>query len=93
MRALTYTNICEAMKTETPGPRGSIVKLMYAELAKEIGKLAMDLLGPASLRHSSRWDVDGWVGYYYYSFSQAIGGGTSEIQRNIVGERVLGLPR
>ena len=93
LRALTYTNICEAMKTETPGPRGSIVKLMYAELAKEIGKLAMDVLGPASIRHSSRWDVDGWVGYYYYSFSQAIGGGTSEIQRNIVGERVLGLPR
>ena len=93
LRALTYTNICEAMKTETPGPRGSIVKLMYAELAKEIGKLAMDVVGPASVRHSSRWDVDGWVGYYYYSFSQAIGGGTSEIQRNIVGERVLGLPQ
>jgi alkylation response protein AidB-like acyl-CoA dehydrogenase len=93
LRALTYTNICEAMKTETPGPRGSIVKLMYAELAKEIGKLAMDVLGPASIRYTSRWDADGWVGYYYYSFSQAIGGGTSEIQRNIVGERVLGLPR
>ncbi|MDT5004731.1 MAG: hypothetical protein QOJ24_1907 [Mycobacterium sp.] len=93
LRALTYTNICEAMKTETPGPRGSIVKLMYAELAKEIGELAMDVLGPASIRHSSRWDDDGWAGYYYYSFSQAIGGGTSEIQRNIVGERVLGLPR
>src|SRR6201994_1816375 len=45
LRALTYTNICEAMKTETPGPRGSIVKLMYAELAKEIGKLAMDVIG------------------------------------------------
>jgi len=62
LRALTYTNICEAMKTETPGPRGSIVKLMYAELAKEIGKLAMDVIGPASVRYSSRWDVDGWVG-------------------------------
>jgi len=93
LRALTYTNICEAMKTETPGPRGSIVKLMYAELAKEIGKLAMDILGSRSVRHSSRWDADGWVGYYYYAFSQAIAGGTSEIQRNIIGERVLGLPR
>jgi alkylation response protein AidB-like acyl-CoA dehydrogenase len=93
LRALTYTNICEAMKTETPGPRGSIVKLMYAELAKEIGKLAMDILGPGSVRHSSRWDAEGWVGYYYYAFSQAIAGGTSEIQRNIIGERVLGLPR
>ncbi|MDT5018237.1 MAG: hypothetical protein QOD39_4397 [Mycobacterium sp.] len=93
LRALTYTNICEAMLTETPGPRGSIVKLMFAELAKEIGKLAMDIVGPAAIRHSSRWDNDGWVGYYYWSFSAAIGGGTSEIQRNIIGERVLGLPR
>ena len=81
------------MKTETPGPRGSIVKLMFADLAKEIAKLAMDIVGPAVIRRSSRWDADGWVGYYYWSFSAAIGGGTSEIQRNIIGERVLGLPR
>ncbi len=93
LRALTYTNICEAMKTETPGPRGSIVKLMFADLAKEIAKLAVDIVGPAAIRRSSRWDADGWVGYYYWSFSAAIGGGTSEIQRNIIGERVLGLPR
>jgi alkylation response protein AidB-like acyl-CoA dehydrogenase len=70
-----------------------MVKLLYAELAKEIGKLAMDIVGPTALRASSRWDDDGWAGYYYYSFSQSIGGGTSEIQRNILGERVLGLPR
>jgi len=93
LRALTYQNICLAMQSETPGPKGSMVKLLYAELAKQIGKLAMDILGPGAIRHSSRWDADGWVGYYYYSFSQAIGGGTSEIQRNILGERVLGLPR
>jgi alkylation response protein AidB-like acyl-CoA dehydrogenase len=93
LRALTYSNICLAMQTETPGPKGSMVKLLYAELAKEIGKLAMDIVGPTALRASSRWDDDGWAGYYYYSFSQSIGGGTSEIQRNILGERVLGLPR
>jgi alkylation response protein AidB-like acyl-CoA dehydrogenase len=93
LRALTYQNICLAMQTQTPGPKGSMVKLLYAELAKQIGKLAMDIVGPAGIRRSSRWDRDGWTGYYYYSFSQAIGGGTSEIQRNILGERVLGLPR
>ena len=93
LRALTYQNICLAMQSDTPGPKGSMVKLLYAELAEQIGKLAMDILGPGAIRHSSRWDADGWVGYYYYSFSQAIGGGTSEIQRNILGERVLGLPR
>ncbi|MDX6344908.1 MAG: hypothetical protein QOH87_5046, partial [Trebonia sp.] len=35
----------------------------------------------------------GWSGNYLYSFSTSIGGGTSEIQRNIIGDRVLGLPR
>src|SRR5271166_3362400 len=93
LRALTYSNICLAMQSDTPGPKGSMVELLYAELAKQIGKLAMDIVGPGAIRGSSRWDDDGWVGYYYYSFSQAIGGGTSEIQRNILGERVLGLPR
>ena len=46
-----------------------------------------------ALRSTSRWDENGWVGNYLYAFSQSIGGGTSEIQRNIVGDRVLGLPR
>jgi alkylation response protein AidB-like acyl-CoA dehydrogenase len=53
----------------------------------------MDIIGVDALRSTSRWDKNGWVGNYLYAFSQSIGGGTSEIQRNIVGDRVLGLPR
>ncbi|WGL54071.1 acyl-CoA dehydrogenase family protein [Nocardioides sp. BP30] len=93
LRAMTYVGICHTMKSDTPGPRGSMLKLYYAELCKEVAALAMDVVGPDGLRNSSRWEPGGWVGNYFYSFSQSIGGGTSEIQRNIIGERVLGLPR
>lgn len=93
LRAMTYTGICEGMKTDTPGPKGSMLKLYYADLTKEVSSIAMDILGADALRGNSRWDKDGWVGTYLHSFSHSIGGGTSEIQRNIIGERVLGLPR
>jgi alkylation response protein AidB-like acyl-CoA dehydrogenase len=93
LRAMTYVGICHTMKSDTPGPRGSMLKLHYADLCKEVAALGMDILGADGLRGSSRWDTQGWAGNYFYSFSQSIGGGTSEIQRNIIGERVLGLPR
>ena len=94
LRAMTYAGVCRNLRTDTPGPEGSMLKLYYAEVAKEVGRLAMDVLGPDALRFVSRWvPRGGWTGNYFYSFSQSIGGGTSEVQRNIIGDRVLGLPR
>jgi alkylation response protein AidB-like acyl-CoA dehydrogenase len=69
------------------------VKLYFSELEQRVARLSMDLLGPDSLRLRSRWEPGGWTGDYLHSFASTIGGGTSEIQRNIIGERVLGLPR
>jgi alkylation response protein AidB-like acyl-CoA dehydrogenase len=93
LRAMTYVGISRAAHSGTPGPEGSIVKLYYAELQKEIGRLAMDIMGRRGLEFISRWEPGGWSGYFLFSFAQSIGGGTSEIQRNIIGDRVLGLPR
>jgi alkylation response protein AidB-like acyl-CoA dehydrogenase len=94
LRAMTYAGICRNLRSATPGPEGSMLKLYFAEIAKRVAKLAMDILGDDSLRATSRWDRPfGWSGNYLYSFSASIGGGTSEIQRNIIGDRVLGLPR
>jgi alkylation response protein AidB-like acyl-CoA dehydrogenase len=94
LRAMTYAGICRNLLIDTPGPEGSMLKLYFAEIAKRVARLGMDILGADGLRASTRWDRPfGWSGNYLYSFSTSIGGGTSEIQRNIIGDRVLGLPR
>jgi alkylation response protein AidB-like acyl-CoA dehydrogenase len=93
LRGMTYVGISRSERTGTPGPEGSMLKLFYAELVKEVARLAMDILGEDSLEFVSRWVPGGWTGNYLYAYSASIGGGTSEIQRNIIGDRVLGLPR
>jgi alkylation response protein AidB-like acyl-CoA dehydrogenase len=93
LRAMTYALVSRNARTETPGAEGSMIKLYYAEVTKRLWQLAMDLLGPEGLQFVHRQEPHGWSGAYLYSLASSIGGGTSEIQRNIIGERVLGLPR
>lgn len=67
-----------------------MVRLRLSELAQRVSGLAMDLLGPDSLDRSA---LGSWPRRYLIDFKHTIAGGTSEIQRNILGERVFGLPR
>jgi alkylation response protein AidB-like acyl-CoA dehydrogenase len=87
LRALTYETMFRT--AETPFD-GSIVRLFFAELAQRIHRIAMDLLATSGL------DFDlaaPWAEDYLEAYSETIAGGTAEIQRNIIGERLLGLPR
>jgi alkylation response protein AidB-like acyl-CoA dehydrogenase len=93
LRAMTYAVISRGVRSDRPGPEGSIVKLYFSEVEKRVARLSMDVLGPDSLYFVSKWLPGGWSGDYLRSYASSIGGGTSEIQRNIIGERVLGLPR
>ena len=93
LRAMTYAVISRSVRRGTPGPEGSIVKLYFSEIEQRVARLSVDVLGPDSLRFVSKWLPGGWTGDYLRSYASSIGGGTSEIQRNIIGERVLGLPR
>ena len=71
-------------------------KLVYSEFNQKLSELACELLGPEStlwLGDPNAFDRAEWPRAYMNSFGMTIGGGTSEIQRNILGERVLGLPK
>lgn len=93
LRAMTIAGISRTARTGMPGPEGSMIRLFHGELHQRVYQLALDVIGPDALRLTP---VDGegvWTGPYLQSFAYTIGGGTTDIQRNIVGERVLGLPR
>ena len=69
-------------------------KLIVSELTQELLSLAVSMQGPESILWREDAVVDSvWQKQYLYSFGMTIGGGTSEIQRNTIGERVLGLPK
>lgn len=93
LRAMTVAGISRTVRSGVPGPEGSMVRLFHGELHQRVYQLAMDILGPAGMELTPIDGVDNWSGPYLQSFAYTIGGGTTDIQRNIVGERVLGLPR
>jgi alkylation response protein AidB-like acyl-CoA dehydrogenase len=91
MRAFSRINA-----TGVPGPEGSIQKLFFSEMAQRLYQLAMEILGPYGLlaKGAPRAIDDGfWLYGYLASRGQTIAAGTSEIQRNIIGHYVLGLPK
>jgi alkylation response protein AidB-like acyl-CoA dehydrogenase len=78
------------------GGAASIAKLVWATWHQQLGRLAMDVLGPAGLLArpgSASYDLTGWQRLFLFSRADTIYGGSDEIQRNILAERVLGLPR
>jgi alkylation response protein AidB-like acyl-CoA dehydrogenase len=78
------------------GPEGSTLKLYWSEMSKRLHETAMAVLGPAAPLWRGAHDNPGdgrWQRSWLYYQSSSIFAGTNEIQRNIIGERVLGLPR
>ena len=89
-------NLSTQIQGGMPGPEGSIGKLLWSEPNQRICENALAMQGPYSqLMSGSPWSVQD--GFWQYGFlrskGETIAGGTSEIQRNIIGERCLGLPK
>jgi alkylation response protein AidB-like acyl-CoA dehydrogenase len=83
MRSLTAT-----MKVGTPGPEGSIAKLQWSSTNQALTELAVEVGGIPALESESLWAYR-----FLRSRANSIEGGTSDVLRNIVAERVLGLPK
>jgi alkylation response protein AidB-like acyl-CoA dehydrogenase len=97
--ALTKRNVSQAARTGVPGPGGSVFKIYYADVHKRMAALACQLLGRMTVAMGDLPNVAGglsdvdFVSERVYSMTLTIAAGTSQIQRNIVGERILGLPK
>ncbi|MEK7709136.1 MAG: acyl-CoA dehydrogenase family protein, partial [candidate division NC10 bacterium] len=97
--ALRYSNLrtlTKLLRGEPPGPEGSAAKLFWSETWQRLLELVLEMEGPyASLWEGTDWAIEGgyWQFRHLRSRGDTIAAGTSEIQRNIIGERVLGLPK
>jgi alkylation response protein AidB-like acyl-CoA dehydrogenase len=89
---LTKRTITESERTGVPGIGGSVFKLYYSEVRHHLGDLAIRILGATALSQEDPLGADhvrGWI----HAMSMSIAAGTTQIQRNILSERVLGMPK
>ncbi len=89
VRAMTYRFALDA-ESSIPDASGSMIRLSFAEFAQRVTAAAIDLYG---IDAPEVVGMHGWGHDYLDAFSETIAGGTAEIQRNIIAERVLGLPK
>ncbi|MFP8873761.1 MAG: acyl-CoA dehydrogenase [Myxococcota bacterium] len=92
----TYQTVSRLLAGGKIGAEASLNKIFWSELDVRMHELALELLGPrAELLASApaAQDVGGWLDGYIFALSGPIYAGTNEIQRNIIAERILGLPR
>jgi hypothetical protein len=92
----TYQTVSRLLAGGKIGAEASLNKIFWSELDVRMHELALELLGPrAELQPSApaAGDVGSWLDGYIFALSGPIYAGTNQIQRNIIAERILGLPR
>ena len=89
--------LSEVVAKKEPGPASSINKMFWSEYAQRFSEIVMNIRGADSMvmpeQEGAGYQPDSWQGSFLSNRSVTIWGGTAQVQRNIVGERVLGLPK
>jgi alkylation response protein AidB-like acyl-CoA dehydrogenase len=96
LRLHNWRTLSRLAKHIEPGPESSWIKLAWSDMTQHMASTALELCGPAAPLWRGAHDVpdDGkWQRQWLWSKAGSIAGGTSEVQKNIVAERILGLPR
>lgn len=93
-RLFTWQTVSTLLEGGSVGAEGSVNKVFWSELDVHIHETALRILGPeGELRGATAVDGGRWVDDYQFSLAGPIYAGTNEVQRNIIAERILGLPR
>ncbi len=93
IRAMTFAQISEIERSGSPGPKGSIMKLMVTGTSKELSHLVAEIIGWEFMEYDDDRGGNPWTYEYLWSWVYTIAGGTSEIQREIIADQLLELPR
>ncbi len=88
LRLTAYRGLTQVERYGQPGPEGSLTKWMWSETNQQLTQLAAEIIGPEALQAGTRWSYE-----LLRARGNTIEGGTTEILKNIVAERVLGLPK
>jgi alkylation response protein AidB-like acyl-CoA dehydrogenase len=88
IRLLAWKGLTDAERFGQPGPEGSLVKWLWSDTNQRATQLAVDVIGPEALISGTSWSYE-----LLRARGNTIEGGTTEVLKNIVAERVLGLPR
>ncbi len=93
MRYSGYRSLTNVLSGKPPGPESSISKLFWSEYHRRAMETMLAIRGQEGLVVGEGYELDPFQYAYLFSLSETIYAGTSEIQRNIIGERILGLPK
>jgi alkylation response protein AidB-like acyl-CoA dehydrogenase len=88
IRLLAWKGLTDVEKYGQPGPEGSLVKWLWSDTNQRLTELAADVIGPQALTAGTSWSYE-----LLRARGNTLEGGTTEVLKNIVAERVLGLPR
>ncbi|MDB5428891.1 MAG: acyl-CoA dehydrogenase-like protein [Caulobacter sp.] len=93
LRAMAVSNVARVDRMGSPGPEGSMIKLLVTQAERRLNDLVGKILGPRFLDYGENRAGNQWTFEYLWGWVLTIAGGTSEIQKEIIADRVLELPR